>query len=318
MGESAAVSAPVRRRGVRSKGEAESARGGRRATPRVGVVGAGRVALGLALALRKARIRVLGVHGRRDRPVPPGIRLTIGAEPPWIGEADVVILAVSDAALPALAARLAADGAMRIGQVALHVSGVLTAEALSALSECGVATGSMHPLMTVAEEPERAARSFRGATFVLEGELEAVRVADALVRAVGGCPAMIPPEGKALYHAGAVFASNYLVTVLGVAERLLERSGMGLEAAREALRPLALATVENVASSGPAAALTGPLARGDADTVRRHRAALESDERRLYDSLARATLTLAKAKGLPPAAEAAVLAALGDAAPVPR
>jgi predicted short-subunit dehydrogenase-like oxidoreductase (DUF2520 family) len=139
-----------------------------------------------------------------------------------------------------------------------------------------------------------------------------VRVADALVRALGGTPAMIAPEAKAVYHAGAVFASNYLVTALAVAERLLEAAGMPVEAAREALLPLARATLENVAALGPAAALTGPVARGDAATVRRHRAAMDPDQRRLYDALARATLALAKERGLAPAAEAALLAALAE------
>lgn len=295
------------------RGAGEGRRGRRRAGPSVGIVGSGRAGLALALALLKARVPVLGVHGRRDKPVPSGVALTFGPLPPWLGEADVVILAVADDALAALAERLAATGVLRIGQVWLHLSGALTAEVLSPLAERGVACGSMHPLMSVAEEPELAAKRFRGATFALEGEFEAVRVADGLVRALGGCPAMIPPEGKVLYHAGAVFASNYLVTALAVAERLMERAGMGREAARAALQPLALATVAGVAAAGPQAALTGPVARGDAATVRRHRACLGPEERRLYDALARATLAIAREKGLPSSAEAAVLAALGEA-----
>jgi predicted short-subunit dehydrogenase-like oxidoreductase (DUF2520 family) len=194
----------------------------------------------------------------------------------------------------------------------LHLSGAQTSEVLAPLAALGVVAGSMHPLMTVSAEPERAAQHFHGATFALEGEFEAVRVADRLVRALGGVAVMIAPEAKSLYHAGAVFASNYLVTALAEAERLLERAGLPREAAREALVPLARATLENVAAMGPEAALTGPVARGDAATVKRHRAALEGEDRRLYDALARATLALAKTKGLSPAAEAALLAALAE------
>jgi predicted short-subunit dehydrogenase-like oxidoreductase (DUF2520 family) len=109
-----------------------------------------------------------------------------------------------------------------------------------------------------------------------------------------------------------VFAANYLVTALATAERLLERAGLPRGTAREALAPLARATLENVVALGPEAALTGPVARGDAETVRRHRAALGAEDRRLYDALARATLVLAKTKGLSPAAEAALLAALAE------
>jgi len=279
--------------------------------PRVGIIGAGRAGVALAVALRRSRVPVLGVHGRRSRDAPPGIVLTAGPRAPWLAEAEVVLLAVGDGAIAPLVADLAAVG-LRAGAVVLHLSGALSSDVLAPLSEAGAAVGSMHPLMTVAAEPERAARHFRGAAFVLEGEFEAVRVADRLVRALGGVPLMIAPEAKAVYHAGAVFASNYLVAVLEAAERCLERAGMSRQTAREALLPLARATLENVAAVGPEAALTGPLARGDADTVRAHRSALKPDDRRLYDALAQATLALAKAKGLSRAAEAALRAALGE------
>ncbi len=302
-----------RRRDLPVPEGAPRARSGRRSAARaaVGIVGPGRAGLGLALALR-TKARVLGVHGRRDKPVPPGVRLSVGGPPPWLGEADVVLLAVGDDALPDVVEDLARAAALRPGQVVLHLSGALSSEVLAPLERRGLHTGSMHPLMTVSADPARAARHLRGATFALEGGFEAVRAADALVRALGGTAAMIAPEAKAAYHAGAVFASNYLVTALAAAERLLVEAGLPAEAAREALLPLARATLDNVAALGPAAALTGPIARGDAQTVRRHRAALAAEERRLYDALARSTLALAKEKGLAPQAEAALLAALAE------
>ena len=284
----------------------------RPAGPAVGIVGPGRAGLGLALALAKAGVRVLGVHGRHERAVPRGVRLSVGGPPPWLGEADVVLLAVGDDALAGVVADIARTGLLRPGQVVLHLSGALTSAVLAPLERLGACVGSMHPLMTVSVDPARAARHLRGATFALEGGLEAVGAADGLVRALGGVPAMIAPEAKAAYHAGAVFASNYVVTALAAAERLLVEAGIPAETAREGLLPLARATLENVASLGPAAALTGPIARGDAATVRRHREVMGADERRLYDALARATLALAKEKGLGAAAEAALLAALAE------
>jgi predicted short-subunit dehydrogenase-like oxidoreductase (DUF2520 family) len=279
---------------------------------RVGIVGPGRAGLGLALALRRARVPVLGVHGRREKAMPRGIALTVGPVPPWLAAVDVVILAVGDDALAPLVADLAEDGAIHGGLVALHLSGARTSSVLAPLSARGAAIGSMHPLMTVGIEPTRAARHFRGAAFALEGDVAAVLAADALVRALGGVPVMIAPEAKAAYHAGAVFASNYLVTALATAERLLASAGMPPDVARGALMPLARATLDHVAALGPEAALTGPIARGDAATVRGHREALEPEVRRLYDALARATLALAKGKGLTPAAQAALVAALAE------
>ncbi len=280
----------------------------------VGIAGPGRAGLGLALALTRAGVRVLGVHGRHSKPAPRGVKLTFGGAPPWLREADVVILAVRDDALRPLVAELAEAGGLASGQVALHLSGALTHDVLAALSAEGAALGSMHPLMTVSEEPGRAAQHFKGACFVLEGDLKAVSAADALARRLGAVPAYIAPEAKASYHAGAVFASNYVLACLATAERLLEDAGMTQGGARAALWPIARATVDNVARQGPAAALTGPVARGDVETVRRHLRAVPPDVAALYEALGRATLAIARHAGLDPARADAVGRALGIAA----
>ena len=230
--------------------------------------------------------------------MPPGLPLTIGPLPPWLGAVGVIVLAVRDDALEALVADLARSGAVGRGHVVLHLSGALTRGVLAPLSEAGAATGSMHPLMTVSLEPARAARHFRGATFVLEGDLDAVGIADALVRRLGGVPLPLAPEAKPLYHAGAVFASNYVVTLLGEAARLLEEAGIGREAALAALLPLARATLDNIEAAGPASALTGPIARGDAATLRRHLSALPHRDAELYRAVGRETLRLAREAGL--------------------
>ena len=266
--------------------------------PAVGIVGPGRAGLGLALALRRARVKVAGVHGRRDRAMPAGLRLTLGPVPPWLASVGVVVLAVRDDALGDLVAELARSGGVGRGHTVLHLSGALTSGVLAPLAEAGAAAGSMHPLMTVSHEPSDAARHFRGAAFVLEGDLEAVGVADALVRRLGGFPLTLAPEAKPRYHAGAVFASNYLVTMLAEAVRLLEEAGIERASALTALLPLARATLDNVAGAGPAGALTGPIARGDAATVRRHLAALPHRDAELYRAVGRETLKLAREAGL--------------------
>jgi predicted short-subunit dehydrogenase-like oxidoreductase (DUF2520 family) len=264
----------------------------------VGIVGSGRAGLGLALALRRARVRVAGVHGRRERPVPRGVTLTVGAAPPWLRDVRVVLLAVRDDALAPCVNDLARAGGPLRGQVVLHLSGALTHDVLRPLQALGAATGSMHPLMTVSADPVQAARHFRGATFVLEGDLDAVLVADALARRLGGVPVTLAPERKPAYHAGAVFASNYVVTMLAVAARLLAAAGLEPQAAVAALVPLARATLDNVAAAGPAGALTGPVARGDVATVRRHLAALRHQDAELYRAVGRETLRLAREAGL--------------------
>ncbi len=287
----------------RRGGKSPAARGVARrslgpAVPPVGIVGPGRAGLGLALALRRARIQVGAVHGRREHPVPAGVRLTVGAGPPWLADVGVVLLAVRDDALASCVGDLARAGGLGPQHVVLHLSGALTHEVLSPLAALGAATGSMHPLMTVSADPARASRHFRGATFVLEGDFGAVAGADAIVRRLGGVPVPLAPELKPVYHAGAVFASNYVVTMLAAATRLLEEAGMAREAAVAALLPLTRATLDNVAAAGPAGALTGPVARGDAATGRRHLAALRHQDAELYRAVGREALRLARAAGL--------------------
>jgi predicted short-subunit dehydrogenase-like oxidoreductase (DUF2520 family) len=264
----------------------------------VGIVGSGRAGLGLALALRRARIRVAGVHGRRERPVPRGVKLTLGPTPPWLADVGVILLAVRDDALGPCVNDLVQAHGLGPGHVVLHLSGALTHDVLRPLQALGAAAGSMHPLMTVGADPTQAARHFRGATFVLEGDLAAVAVADQLARRLGGIPVTLAPEQKPVYHAGAVFASNYVVTMLAVAARLLGQAGIAREAAVAALLPLVRATLDNVAAAGPAGALTGPVSRGDVATVRRHLAALRHQDAELYRAVGRETLRLAREAGL--------------------
>jgi len=278
--------------------------------PSVGIIGPGRAGLGLALALRRAGADVLGVHGRREKKVPRGLALSVGGTPPWLGHAEVVLLAVRDDALAPLVRELAAARRRR-GQVFLHLSGALTSSVLAPLRRGGAHSGSMHPLMTVSAVPGRAASHFRGAAFVLEGDAVAVRVARRLARALGGAPVTVRAAAKARYHAGAVFASNYVVAALAAAERLLVGAGFSRRAARRALAPLTQASVDNLAHSGPVASLTGPIARGDAATVRRHLAVLDPATRALYAALGRAALRLAVEGGLSREKARAVASVLG-------
>jgi predicted short-subunit dehydrogenase-like oxidoreductase (DUF2520 family) len=250
----------------------------------------------LALALKAAGVPVVGVHGRRRKPVPRGLALSAGGSPPWLDRADVVLLAVRDDALAPLVRTLSPHA--RRNQVFLHLSGARTSQVLTPLARRGAHAGSLHPLMTVAKEPRDAASRLQGATFALEGDPAAVRAGRRLARALGGVPAVVPPKARPAYHAGAVFASNYVVAALAAAEDLLVEAGLTRRAARAALARLARASVENAAAVGPAAALTGPIARGDVATVRRHLASLDAGMRRLYAALGRHALRLAREAGL--------------------
>jgi predicted short-subunit dehydrogenase-like oxidoreductase (DUF2520 family) len=282
--------------------------------PVVGIIGPGRAGIGLALALAEARYRVL-LHGRHAQAVPQPLALTVGpvhAPPAWIAHAGIVILAVPDDAIRAVAHAIAR--AVTATQVVLHLSGVQGQEALESLRPTGAALGSLHPLQTIAD-PERAPGRLRGAWAAVEGTPAALAAAERLASDVGMHPFPITASAKALYHAGAVFASNYFVVVEAVAQRLLRQAGLSDGDAWAALRPLVEGTLENLIRRGPDGALTGPVARADDVTIGRHLAALTAEDGVVYRTLGRAALELAQGQGMDQTSAARVAEALATDRP---
>jgi predicted short-subunit dehydrogenase-like oxidoreductase (DUF2520 family) len=230
---------------------------------RCAVVGRGRLGAALAGALRQAGHRVDGPLGR-------------GAD---AAGCDIAILCVPDGEIAT------AGGAILPGPVVAHCSGALGLDVLP-----GRERFSLHPLMTVTAEGGR----FRGVACAVDGSSpRTLDLAMRLATDLGMRAVRVDGEDRAAYHAAASIASNYLVALQAVAERLA--AGAGLE--RRDLVPLVRATVENWAALGPARALTGPLARGDEETVARQRAAVAERAPELldvFDALADATRTLAR------------------------
>jgi len=232
----------------------------------IAVIGQGAMGRALGVALRRAGVEVLEVRAREAWPDVSG--------------ANLLVLAVRDDVLVDLASRLAPLVAR--GAVVLHCSGALPArEALAPLAD-RAAVGTLHPLVSVADGAE-----FRGVPFAVEGE-----GARDLALLLGGVPFEVAPEAMPLYHAAAVIAANYVVTLLDVAVRLATEAGLPEPAAREALGRLAAGAVANVRRLGTAEALTGPIARGDKGVVARHLASLPADLRPLYEALAAETRRL--------------------------
>lgn len=281
---------------------------------RLWIVGPGRVGLSLgALLHRLGTVDSIVFTGRGDEPPEHPVFRTAGSaryqsnltlpDPPPTG----ILLTVPDSAIQEVAARLAALE-LPAGVPVLHTSGVSGAEVLAPLAERGVPVGSIHPLAAV---PSGDSDRLRGAWFALEGDEPAVLLGRWIVEAVGGQALPVPAGGKPLYHTAAVFASNYVVTLLSVAERLAAQAGIPEATARAALTNLAAGAVANAAAGGAESALTGPVARGDAGTVERHVSRLSGPERSLYSVLARETLALARRAGLGDAEAAELERVLG-------
>jgi predicted short-subunit dehydrogenase-like oxidoreductase (DUF2520 family) len=221
------------------------------------------------------------------------------------GEA-IVFLTVPDGAVAEVATRLAKAGAAIPETVAfVHASGALELAALSALRPRH-AVGSFHPLRSFPKPgPPQA---FDGIVIAVDATSPSLlRILGRLARDLGAKPRRVDDSRRAEYHAAAVFASNYVVALLGTAIGILEESGWTEKEAIRGLTSLARGAVGNVAGSGPTAALTGPIRRGDAVTVTRHLAALakggrSARRRDLYRMLGEVALEIAEEAGLNPAA----------------
>src|SRR5439155_1485171 len=150
----------------------------------------------------------------------------------------------------------------------------------------------------------------------VEGMARALEAAEGIARELGMHPFRITGQAKAIYHAGAVFASNYFVVVQAVAQRLLRHAGLTDADAWQALRPLVEGTLENLSHGQPMDALTGPVVRGDDSTIRRHLESLTKDDALLYRALGRAALELAEKRGMDEATAARVADALATDLPL--
>lgn len=279
------------------------------------IVGPGRMGLALGAALLRAEaVDRLTFYGRSFDPPPHP--LFEGGWEPAVGESEgswgadyrtgpapllpgttILILAVPDAALGDVAYDMSVAGPAPPGCVALHLSGALSTDVLAPLHLKGYAVGSLHPLQAVAD-PWHGGEHLVGSAFALAGEPAALVAGRRLVAGLGGFPLVIPPVFRSLYHAAAVMASNYVVALTAAAARMLGEAGVGEAEALRALLPLLRGTLDNIEKLGIRAALTGPIARGDVDTVRLHLARLSPRDRSLYCGLGVELLELARGAGL--------------------
>ncbi|MGB2982440.1 MAG: DUF2520 domain-containing protein, partial [Candidatus Bipolaricaulia bacterium] len=262
--------------------------------------GLGIVGTALARGLADAGFEVAAVSSRNQEHVARAIASVPGArsakEPQGVVDtADTIFLTVSDDAVGDVADSLRWGA----GKCAVHCSGTSSINLLDGPREQGAAVGAFHPLQTLASL-EQAKKNLPGSAVVIEAsdkDLEASLCS--MARALGGRPFVLHGD-KALYHASAVIACNYLVTLLDAAASLWDHLGLTKEDGLKALLPLVRGTIENLEAVGLPKALTGPVARGDVGTVKRNLKALAEFSPAhvdLYTELARRTIPIARAKG---------------------
>ena len=275
----------------------------------VAIIGAGRLGGAFGRLLAHAGYRIVAVTARTSRSAAAAARF-IGAGEPMtdiekaVAGAAIVLITTPDRAIRAVCERIARSGALRPGVLVVHASGAHSLELLDAARQAGARRAVVHPLQSVPSR-EQGVANIPGSFFRIEADRGALLRVRALARALGGRELALPrwrsdPESAAIYHAGAVAASNYLVTLLDFAVRHLQALGADRLQALQALLPLVRGTLANVERLGIPGALTGPIARGDVETVAGHFAALRQrapELLELYRVMARQTIPLAREQG---------------------
>lgn len=247
------------------------------------VIGRGRVGSALAKALESSGQNQVTLAGRR---VPPS----------RVREADVVILAVPDAAIEQVAGAIASD--VQTGTCVLHCAGARGIDVLEPCRLRGAHVGVIHPLVSFPSK--RGFPSLAEKTFALRGQPKAVAAGRRIARACGA-RAVVLQSTDGAYHAAAALAANGAAALAFASIGVLERLGFERRDAERAIGGLLQSVGENVVRIGVPKALTGPIARGEADTVAAHRAALRSKSKHAlaaYDALVPIIVRCASAAGL--------------------
>jgi predicted short-subunit dehydrogenase-like oxidoreductase (DUF2520 family) len=284
---------------------------------RIGVVGAGRVGAVLAAAFRSAGHQISAVAGEssasrtRIETLLPGVRVD---KPTAVSRScDLLLLTVPDDMLANVVTMLSASGAIRAGQYVVHTSGKHGLAVLDPAAERGAHVLAMHPAMTFTGTDVDLSR-LPGCVYGVTANPETEKLAQALVADLGGRIVWVPEEHRTLYHAGLAHGANHLVTLVAQAMDLLLASGAEDPAAT--LRPLLTAALDNALSYGDAA-LTGPIVRGDVETVRAHLRDIAASSPATLESyvvMARATANRAVLDGrLLPIRAAKLVGILNDA-----
>ncbi|MCS7306549.1 MAG: DUF2520 domain-containing protein [Thermoguttaceae bacterium] len=269
--------------------------------PKLNIIGCGRVGRALArLWLRHGLVEIGGILNRSLASSQAAAAFVGGGCPVeeyhQLPAAELVMISAADEAIGDCVSAWTAAHRQVAEVIVFHCSGALGAEILLPAKQQGAWIASVHPVKSFAD-PAMAAESFPGTWCGLEGDPEAVKRLREILQACGARCFIIPPQQKPLYHAGAVFACNYLVALMKIAYDCLEQAGLSAAEAPLLLQPIVEETVKNVFRLGPVRALTGPIARGEATVVKQEIAALEAwkpEYGQLYRCLGQVALQLAR------------------------
>jgi len=269
-------------------------------TPIIGIVGAGAVGTALGVALARAGWPIHAVASR-DADRRERARELTGASRAFaevqalVEEVELILVAIPDDAL----APFATGVRMYSGQAMVHTSGALGAEVLAPAMAAGTQVGAFHPLVAFADV-ERAVTDLHGATIAIEADDQLADLLARMAEAIGGRPVRLAPGSKSAYHAAAVLAAGGFVALLDAIVELGRVAGLDEAGSLAIYGPLIEGTLGNARTLGVAAALTGPVTRGDSGTLRDHLATLRDHAPgvvALYRAAAEREIDIAAARG---------------------
>jgi len=262
-------------------------------TPSITLIGAGNLGGALALALRQAGYRIDEIVSRpgslaRARRLARRVQARAVTSANARLTADVIWFCVNDDAIRGSAAEYVPMTGWK-GKIGLHSSGALASDELGVLKRRGAAVASAHPMMTFVAGK---AAGMSGVAFALEGDAAAVKAARRIAENLGGHPFQIRKENKVLYHAVGAFCSPLVIALLTLGEKVARQAKVPRAELRRVMQPILQRTIENYVNNGAAASFSGPIYRGDVETIRKHLAALKRvpRARAAYVALARAAL----------------------------
>jgi predicted short-subunit dehydrogenase-like oxidoreductase (DUF2520 family) len=267
------------------------------------ILGLGKVGTAVGHLLKSAGYRIIAVADRSPAALEKGIPFTGGQACKSLAEAagaaTCVIITTTDDAIASVCREIVKEGAIRPGNKVIHMSGAGGLDLLAPAHEVGAFVASIHPIQSFADV-EGAILNIPGSTFGITADGELREWAMGVVRALKGIPFFVPEQDKALYHAAACMASNYLTTLMHMVETTYQTLGLSRKEAVRAFWPLVRGTLLNIETRGAAESLTGPIARGDTGTIEKHlRAFRESlpDLLNAYCEMGQMTVDIALQQG---------------------
>jgi len=274
----------------------------------VAIIGAGRVGSSVGFLLQRAGYSVTAVAARTITSAEKAADFIGSGEPTTdavkaASKAELVFITTPDGAIKNVCERIASVGGLKPGSFVVHMFGAQSLELLDAVKSSGSYRAVIHPLQS-APSPAQGIKNLPGSYFRIEADPEALKTAKDIVKALGGVELVMPQwssdkDSAALYHAGAVTVSNYFVALVDYGLQFFQALGADKQETLKALLPLIKGTLQNIETLGTTDALTGPIARGDVETIRGHIEAMRKktpELLRLYKELAKYTISVATEK----------------------